>query len=186
MRALLAMLVVPLWLAAAQAAEVGGVELPAVRDVGGKTLRLNGYGLRTWSLLGIHIYVAGLYVEHVSSDAEAIMRSAETKLLIFNFRHEVSAERAREAWRKALAANCPEPCRLESADVERFLAEVPAMREGDTFELRFAEHSAVITANGRLIGHIDQPVLADAVLAAFLGPRPGSPEVKQALLERHG
>ncbi len=170
----------------ARAAEIDGVDIPPVREVEGKILRLNGYGLRTWSVLGIHIYVAGLYLEHTNSDPAAIMNSPETKLLIFSFRHEVTAERARDAWRKALMNNCTDPCRLDSADVERFLAEVPGMREGDSFELRFSAHTAAITANGQTIGRIDQPVLADAMLAAFLGPRPGSLEVKQALLERHG
>ena len=40
------------------------------------------------------------------------------------------------------------------------------------------------TANGRLLGQIDQAPLADAGLAAFLGPKPGSPAMKQALLKR--
>ena len=45
-----------------------GVQLPATLQVDGKSLQLNGFGLRTYSLLGIHIYVAALYLEHLGTD----------------------------------------------------------------------------------------------------------------------
>jgi Chalcone isomerase-like len=165
-------------------AEVDGVVLPEVKQVDGRTLQLNGFGQRTATILQIPVYVASLYLEHASRDPEEILRSAEEKVLVLRFQHDVSAAQARNAWRKALMNNCVMPCQLDPADVERFLAGVPAMHEGDNFELCFAGHTAVITANGRPLGHIDKPPLADAVLAAFLGPRPGSPTLKEALLAR--
>lgn len=175
------MLVVP----PAVGAELDGVSFPDTKQIAGHTLRLNGLGLRTVTPLKIHVYVASLYLEHPNQDADAILRSSETKILAFHFEHDVSAERARDAWRKGLANNCVAPCQLDPADVERFIAAVPPMHEGDDFELRFAEHVAFITANGRPLGTIDKAPLADAVLAAFLGPRPGSPALKQALLSLH-
>ena len=48
------------WLPA-QAAELDGMQLPDTVQVEGKTLHLNGFGRRTYSLLRIHIYAAGLY-----------------------------------------------------------------------------------------------------------------------------
>ncbi len=44
-------------------------------------MHLNGSGLRTYSILGIHIYAASLYLEHLSTDPEHIIHSPETKLL---------------------------------------------------------------------------------------------------------
>jgi hypothetical protein len=177
---LAATLVVPAF--AAGAGEIDGVAFPDTMQMDGKTLRLNGYGLRTWSLLNIHIYVAGLYLEHPSRDAEEIVHSGEDKLLTFRFEHAVDADKARDAWRKGFENNCAMPCQLDPADVARFLADVPPMHQGDSFELRFAGHMATITMNGMELGRIDHPVLADAVLRAFLGPKPGSPQLKQALL----
>jgi hypothetical protein len=165
-------------------AELDGVSFPDTKQVGGRTLQLNGFGLRTATFLQIHIYVASLYLEHPNQDPDAIMRSPEAKVLAFRFEHDVSADRARDAWRKGLANNCVAPCKLDPADVEQFLASVPAMHDGDSFELHFTAHMAFITANGRPLGQIDKAPLADAVLAAFLGPRPGSPALKQALLAR--
>jgi Chalcone isomerase-like len=44
----------------AHAAQFEGVQIPDTLEVDGKTLHLNGYGLRKYSILGIHIYIASL------------------------------------------------------------------------------------------------------------------------------
>jgi hypothetical protein len=175
---------VPVW-CLAQAAEFDGVQLPDTIQAGGKTLQLNGFGRRTYSILGIHIYVASLYLEHLSSDPGQILRSPETKLLNVRFERNVSEEDARKAWRDGLANNCQPPCQLDPSDVEKFLAQVPAMQEGDVFSLLFTQHGATVTVGGQQIGTISKPQFAEAMLATFLGPRPASPSLKRALLRGH-
>src|SRR5947209_3668079 len=81
-------------------AERDGVSLPDRQQVNGVTLYLNGVGVRTYSVLQVHIYVAGLYLTHPSSNADQILRSGETKLLSLYFLHDVTAEQARTAWRE--------------------------------------------------------------------------------------
>src|SRR5262249_43435414 len=82
---------------------------PITLQVVGKTLRLNGHGLRTYSILGIHIYAASLYLEHLSSNPDAIIQSPETKLLTVRFEHDVSSDQARDSWKTALENNCLAP-----------------------------------------------------------------------------
>jgi hypothetical protein len=136
-------------------------------------------------LLHIHIYVVSLYLEHPSSNPEQIMRSPETKLLIVRFEHNVSAKKARKAWSDGLQNNCVSPCHLDPADVEQFLAEVPAMQAGDVFTLLFTQQGATVALGGRQIGIIPKPQFAAAMLATFLGPKPASPRLKQDLLRGH-
>ena len=167
------------------AAEIDGVRLPDTMTVGGKTVRLNGYGLRTYSIASIHIYVAALYSETPSTSAEALLRSPETRVLTVVFKHDVDAKSARESWRKGFAANCLAPCKLDSADVEKFVSEVPDMRTGDTYQQVYTATGVTISLNGRLIGTIDKPMFAQAMLATFLGPNPGSTGLKQGLLQGH-
>ena len=171
---------------AAHAAELDGVQLPDSVQVDGTSLHLNGFGLRTYSLLGIHVYVAGLYLEHLSTDPGEIIQSPDTKLLTVRFERSVSADDARKAWRDGLENNCKAPCRLDPQDVERFLAMVPAMHAGDNYTLLFKRHSATVTVGGHQIGVISQPQFADAMLATFLGPEPASPKLKRELLQGHG
>ena len=167
---------------AALAAEFEHLQVPDTLQVDGKTLHLNGYGLRTFSILGIHIYVASLYLEHLSSDPAEIIRSPETKLLTVRFERNVSEDQARQAWRDGFANNCVAPCHLAPQDVEQFLAEVPAMHEGDNYSLLFMHNTATVMVSGRTIGTIASPQFAEAVLATFLGPRPASPALRQELL----
>src|ERR1700749_5163208 len=129
----------PVWVAA-HAAEIDGVQLPGTVEVDGIRLHLNGFGLRTYSLLGIHVYVAALYLEHLSTDPEEIIRSPSIKLLTVRFERSVSADEARKAWRDGRAHNCTAPCRLDPEDGEHFLAMVPAMHAGDDYSILFRQH----------------------------------------------
>ena len=71
-------------------------------------------------------------------------------------------------------------------DVEKFLANIPAMHTGDNFSLLFNQHIATVTVGGQQIGTISSQVFAEAMLATFLGPSPASPRLKQELLGRRG
>jgi hypothetical protein len=165
--------------------EVDGAQIPDHLNVAGRTLQLNGFGIRTYSILAVHIYSAALYLEHLSTDAEAIIHSLETKLLTVRFEHAVSAEQARQAWRTGFENNCIAPCQLNAEDVEIFLAMVPAMRANDYFNLLFTREGATVSVNGQLLGTINKRQFAEAVLATFLGPHPGTPALKHALLQGH-
>jgi hypothetical protein len=167
---------------AARAAQLDGVQLSDMLQADGKTLQLNGFGLRTYSFLRLHIYVAALYLEHLSSDPRAILSSPETKLLTVTFMRAISANTARKSWRDGLENNCRPPCQLDRKDEATFLAEVPAMHAGDAFSLLFTPDGATVAVNGRQLGIISHPQFADAMLATFLGPRPASPRLKRQLL----
>jgi len=168
---------------AARAAVLDGIQLPETLEVDGTTLRLNGYGLRTYSLLGIHIYIAALYLQHPSTDPEQILQSPDTKLLIVKFERNVSADASRNSWREGLQNNCQAPCQLDPDDLANFLAAIPAIHAGDNYSLLFTRDGATVTVSGQQVGVISHPNFATAMLATFLGPRPASPTLKQELLK---
>jgi hypothetical protein len=97
-------------------------------------------------------YVASLYLEHLSTDAEQIIRSPETKVLIVRFERNVSDDDARKAWHDGLENNCAAPCHLVPEDVEKSLAGIPAMHTGDNYSLLFTQQDAAATVSGHLIG----------------------------------
>lgn len=166
----------------ATAAQLDGVALPEAVTLDGTELHLNGIALRTYSWLRIHIYVAGLYLEHPSHDAAAILESPEKKLLVVRFERDVDTTDAREAWREGFENNCRAPCHLAPSDIERFLAAVPAMRAGDRSTLAFTREGLQITMNGHTLGTITDPVFSRAVLATFIGPEPPTALLKRELL----
>ena len=88
---ILATVIIPFWFGA-HAAELDGLQVPDTLRVDGKTLHLNGFGLRTYSVLGIHIYVASLYLEQMSTNPEQIIQSPATKLLTVRFERLIRRE----------------------------------------------------------------------------------------------
>ena len=180
-RALIVLAVIaPVWFTA-RAANLEGVDVPDTQQVDGKTLQLNGYGMRNYALI-VHVYVAALYLEHPGTDAAAILASPETKLLSVTFLRNIDADSARKAWRDGLDNNCRSPCILNPDDLADFLAQVPAMRAGDNFSLVFTASGATVSVNGDHIGMVSHRPFAEAMLATFLGPRPASPTLRQDLL----
>lgn len=166
----------------ALAARFAGVTLPNTTTAAGTALTLNGIGLRTYSFLGIHIYVAGLYLETPRHDAEAILASPNVKVLVLHFVHDVSAAKVQNAWRKGLRDNCIAPCTLRPALLERFLASLPGVHAGETVELVFSPPGMRAYFDGKLAGSLDDPQFARLMLAVFLGPHTNAPQLKTELL----
>jgi len=163
------------------------VAMPEIRIVDGVRLRLNGMGLRTWSVFGIHIYVAGLYLEHRSDNPNTILHSPEPKVLDIRFLRDVDADRARSAWRDGFANNCrPPECYLDPQDIERFLVSVPPIHRGDETTMTFTSKGVSVTFNGRSLGDISDHHFAETLLATFLGPVPPTQQLKRALLGNGG
>lgn len=167
-----------------RAAQLEGVTLPDTQTVGTGELRLNGIGLRTYSLFRIPVYVAGLYLVRPDSDPDHILRSAEVKLLDIRFVRDVAEQSARSAWREGFEQNCIAPCEIARADIERFLTYVPGTHKGDRFTILFTRDGAEFSANGHPLGTVPDRRFATAILATFLGPEPPTARLKRELLGR--
>jgi hypothetical protein len=170
----------------AAAAALDGVAMPDKQDVAGYHFVLNGLALRTYSILRVHIYVAGLYLERPTIDPDAILHSSQGKLLRFVFVRDVDAEDARKSWREALDRNCPAPCFLPADGVARFLAAMPSVHSGDVHTLLFTARGVEFFINGHSAGQITNPDFKQVILSTFIGPKPTSKEVKAGLLGARG
>jgi hypothetical protein len=168
------------------AAEIDGVIMPDAQDVAGTRLVLNGAAVRTYSFLRIHIYVAGLYLERRSADAEEIMASDQSKLLRFSFERRIDAEDARKAWREDFDKNCRPPCHLSAETTDRFLAAVPSVQKGDIGTMVFTGRGLDILLNEKLIGQVSDPGFIRVILSTFIGAYPVTAALKRGLLGAPG
>lgn len=100
------LLLIALLASPARAARLAGVTLPDTANVGGTALVLNGIGLRTYSVMAVPIYVADLYLQTPSHDADAILASFSVKLLVLQFVRNVPAAKVRDAGHTGLLNNC--------------------------------------------------------------------------------
>jgi hypothetical protein len=109
--------------------------MPDARVMDGTQMRLNGIGLRTFSVLG-HSHLCS---RSVSGAAER--RPRHDPALAGKeaaFLRDVDAEDARKAWQESFEQNCKPPCHLDHRDLQRFLAAVPSVHKGDGLSRRGA------------------------------------------------
>lgn len=162
----------------ARAAEMAGVAMPDTRTVSGTKLVLNGMGIRTFSILGVHIYVAGLYLRHPDHDGQSILASPSPKILQIHFVHDVSADRIREAWQEGLTANCTPPCKLPASELHRFLDAIRPVQAGESFTFVFDSYGVTVYEAGQLLGGINNEQFGRLMLAVFIGRQSSASERK--------
>ncbi len=173
------------WLAtSAAAATLDGVTVPDTYTVNGQSLVLNGFGLRTLTILRIKAYVAGLYLPRPSHDAQRILASKEPKVILLKFVRAASKARVEKQYRQGESDNCGDGAcdPADEKDFERLVAAAPGVEAGDTSTYVFTGETVQVLANGRLINQFTNPDLAYRLLAGFIGSRPPSQELRRRLL----
>ena len=101
---------------------------------------------------------------------------------ISGFSAIVDAEEARKAWLDGFEGNCKKPCSLDPRDIQRFLAAVPPVHNGDETVLLFTPNGVSVWLNGQSMGAISDPHFAEIMLATFIGVEPPTPRLKRQLL----
>lgn len=168
--------------APALAAAKAGVTLPDTVQVDGKTLVLNGLGLREATFLKIDVYVAGLYVEKKSADPGTLM-AAGPKQLRMHFVRGVGAADLVKNWQEGIARNV----KGAAADAvkerfERVYAVMADVAEGDEMVLtEVPEKGVTLSVKGKDLVTIPGDDFAKALWSIWLGTPP-NPELKEGLL----
>ncbi len=75
----------------AAAKELAGVNMPDTLSVAGKTLRLNGVGLRKKAIF--KVYVGGLYLEAPTKSAAAALAADAPRVLRMHFLRSIEKEK---------------------------------------------------------------------------------------------
>lgn len=171
----------------AAAGKKGGVTMPDTVTVGDKTLTLNGMGLREATWLKVDVYVAGLYVEHPSSDPARLINADETKRLVMRFVRDVGRDDILKAWNDGFKNNATVPLGRIQANIDRLNAWTPAFKDGDTLVFTYVPGAGVaVDINGARKGIIKDEDFTRSLFAIWLGPKPPTSALKKGMLGRHG
>lgn len=166
----------------AGAGTLAGVNLPDKAEVKGQTLVLNGMALRKKFV--IKVYVAGLYLPQKEKGANKILAGDTPHRMVMHFLYSVNKEQMCEAWNEGLEANTPNP----SADVKKgfntLCSWMEPIPEGKTLAMTYLPGEGTqVEINGKVKGTIPGKDVADAILATWIGPKPGPGEdFKKGLL----
>jgi hypothetical protein len=187
MRTPILLLALTLAFGAAHAGSKAGVTMPDNITVAGKSLTLNGMGLREATFLKIDVYVAGLYVEHASSDASRLVKADEVKRLVLRFVRNVDRDDIVEAWSNGFKGNATVPVKQLQPLIDQMNGWMPRFHKGDTLAFTYVPGEGVtIEINGVKKGVIKHDDFARSLFSIWLGPKPPTGDLKRGLLGRHG
>ena len=165
------------------AGEVAGVRMPDTVTVEGKTLKLNGMGLR--KKVVFKVYVAGLYLETPSPAGEALIASDQVKRMQLSVLRSLKSKQVTEAIEEGFEKNSKAQMGALKDRLGKFGAMISDVVEGDQIVMTYVPgKGTIVSVKGADKGVIEGKDFADALFAVWLGPNPVQEDLKQALL--HG
>jgi len=166
---------------AAAATVIAGVQVPETVTAEGKTLKLNGAGLRKKLLF--KVYVAALYVETPSRDAAAVISSSEVKRMRLSVLRSLRGSQVSEAISDGFTRNSKDQMPRLQDRLKKLGAMIPDVKEGDEIAFTWvAEKGVQVAVRGTDRGAIEGRDFADALFSVWLGPNPVDEDLKKALL----
>jgi hypothetical protein len=182
-------LLISLWLVASlligvtHGRECKGVAFPENIELEGRTLSLNGLGMRKATFLKVNVYVAALYVPQASSDAAALIAASGPEKLILQFVRNVGADDLRKAWTEGFERNSKAELDALQTRIAQLNSWMSDIKTGQ--RLSFIRRPGVgieVDVNGGAKGTIEGEDFARAFLSIWLGATPPNPELKSGLL----
>jgi Chalcone isomerase-like len=163
------------------AKEVAGVALPETIPVEGKTLKLNGAGLRKKAIF--KVYVGGLYLENPSKDAAAVVSSDQVKRMQLSVLRSLSTKQVTEAIEEGFEKNSGAQMSALKPRLEKFKSMIPDVEKGDQILLTYVPgKGTMVSAKAAEKGVIEGKDFADALFSVWLGANPVQADLKTALL----
>jgi hypothetical protein len=163
------------------AASLAGVTLPDTVQVAGKTLVLNGMGIRTKYM--VKVYIGGLYLEQKSSDANAIIKADAPKQIVMKFVHGASKSQMTDAYDEGFSNNSPDAMKTMKAEIDQYLGGVDAVKSGDEMVVTYVPGTGTsMSINGQNKLTIADPKFAPVLFSVWLGPKPPNADLKKGML----
>ena len=163
------------------AAELAGAKMPDTLTAGGKALKLNGLGLRKKAIF--KVYVGGLYLEAPSKDPAAILAADQSRAVRMSFLRDLKKSQLTEGFQEGFEANAKEKATAQKASIDKMLALVPDVKEGETMTFTYVPGKGTTLMVGeKELGTFEGKDFADAVFSIWLGPKPPSEDLKKGML----
>ena len=165
------------------AGQLAGVSFSDQVTVEGRTLVLNGMGVREATILRLHVYVAGLYLEARPSDAARIIAAEEAKRLVLYFVRDVGRDNLVAAWNEGFGkSGGPGLAGLRDrlATLNGWMVDV---KRGDTLTFTQIPGKGIgVEVKGQAKGMLDGADFSRAFWGIWLGDQPPNQKLKVGLL----
>ena len=167
--------------------EIAGVKVPDSIAVDGKTLVLNGAGLRTKSFLKVKVYVGALYLPQRSTDAAAVVALDAPKVIRMTLLRDVDRASMVGSFKDGIESNSPNQAAALAPKIKVVEAGFPPeFKEGQVLTVTYVPgQGTTVGVEGTQGIAIEGKDFADALFRIWLGPKPtdgGLEDLKEALL----
>jgi len=163
------------------AAEIAGVQIPEKYELSGKTLSLNGCGIR--KKLWIKVYVGSLYSSKKINNAQELLQGKGDYVVKMNILYKkIEAEKLREAYQEGFEKNSP--AHVDDKNLKDFADAFNFdVVKGDEIDVVVQNSSKVsVIYNKKLVRVVDSDILAYAVLKVYFGDKPADKNLKKGML----
>jgi hypothetical protein len=163
------------------AKEVAGVAVADTAALGGKTLKLNGAGLR--SKLFIKVYVGALYLEQQAGDVGAIVAADAPWLVTMTFKRGVEKEKIVGAFKEGFENNSKADLPVLLPGLATVEAGLKDFKEGEVFAISYQPGvGSTLTPPGGAPIVVEGKKFGDALLRNWLGDKPADGDLKAGML----
>ncbi len=151
---------------------VNDVTLPSTVEVAGQKLVLNGVATRKKAIF--KVYVAGLYLAAKSTNADSVLAADAPRRMVLQFVRDVGKEKMCDAWNEALADNTPDASAQLKAEFTTLCGWMDDIKEKEQIVFTYVPGTGTeVSVAGNVKGTTAGKDFADAVLKAWIGPKPG-------------
>lgn len=162
------------------AGELKGVKMPDEVQVDGKALKLNGMGLRVKFI--VQVYVAGLYVENVNKDANAILKADEARRVDMKMLRDLDKKAIVDAIRTGFDKNSADKLPALKERLDTFCGLITDLKEGQTLSISYVPGKGTSVAGSAGATLVPGKDFADALFAVWLGKAPVDDGLKKGML----
>lgn len=174
--------------AAAQTFETAGVKYEPSVQVGGRSLQLNGAGIRYKAIF--KVYTAGLYLPAKAATTEAVLAMQGPKKLHIVMLREIDGNELGKLFTRGMQDNAPREEFAKSIPGTIRMGEIFAAKKklvaGENFGVEWVPGvGAQVLVNGKPTADpIKEPEFFNGLLRIWLGKSPADSALKESLLGR--
>lgn len=162
------------------AAELQGVKVPDTQIVEGKTLQLNGQGLRV--KIVFKVYVASLYLEHPSKSAADILKADEIRRVEMHMLRNLDKKAIVEAIEEGFKKNSADALPALKERLSKFTEKVTDVKDGATLVIQYIPGKGTLIEGGKDAYVAEGKDFADALFSVWLGAKPVDEDLKKGML----
>lgn len=158
----------------AWSAEREGVRFPDTQVVSGKTLLLNGLGVREATIFKVDVYVAALYLQKKCTTSEEALAQPGPKQIDMQFVRDVGKEDLTKAWKEGFDKNCAESCQTLLPALNKLNTLMTEIKKGQRMSFIFYKDKVTVGLDGKSLGIVEGTNVSPVLMRLWIGQPPNA------------